>query len=62
MKILMIGSGGREHALIRKLMESPRVEQITARPATAVFRAMRSASQFPQWISKASLPSAKSIK
>ena len=25
MKILMIGSGGREHALIRKLMESPRV-------------------------------------
>ena len=28
MKILMIGSGGREHALIRKLMESPRVEQI----------------------------------
>ena len=32
MKILMIGSGGREHALIRKLMESPRVEQIYCAP------------------------------
>ena len=28
----MIGSGGREHALIRKLMESPRVEQIYCAP------------------------------
>ncbi len=32
MKLLMIGSGGREHALIRKLKESPRVEKIYCAP------------------------------
>lgn len=32
MKILMIGSGGREHALVRKLKESPRVEKIYCAP------------------------------
>lgn len=32
MKILMIGSGGREHALIRKLKESPRCEKIYCAP------------------------------
>ncbi|MEG1819297.1 MAG: phosphoribosylamine--glycine ligase [Oscillospiraceae bacterium] len=32
MKILMVGSGGREHALIRKLKESGRVEQIFSAP------------------------------
>jgi len=32
MNILMIGSGGREHALIRKLKESPQVEQIYCAP------------------------------
>lgn len=32
MKILMVGSGGREHALIRKLKESPRVEKIYCAP------------------------------
>ena len=32
MKLLMIGSGGREHALIRKLKESPRVETIYCAP------------------------------
>lgn len=32
MKLLMIGGGGREHALIRKLKESPRVEQIYCAP------------------------------
>ena len=32
MKILMIGSGGREHALVRKLKESPRAEKIYCAP------------------------------
>lgn len=32
MKILMVGSGGREHTLIRKLKESPKVEQIFCAP------------------------------
>ncbi len=32
MKILVIGSGGREHAIIRKLKESPHVDKIYAAP------------------------------
>lgn len=32
MKILMIGSGGREHALIKKFLESPKVEKIYCAP------------------------------
>ncbi|NCC87863.1 MAG: phosphoribosylamine--glycine ligase [Clostridia bacterium] len=32
MKILMVGSGGREHALIRKLKESDKVEQVFCAP------------------------------
>ncbi len=32
MKILVIGSGGREHAIVRKLKESPRVEQLYCAP------------------------------
>ena len=40
MKILMIGSGGREHALIRKLMESPRVEQIYCAPGNGGIAAL----------------------
>lgn len=32
MKILVIGSGGREHAIIRKLLESPKVEKLYCAP------------------------------
>ncbi|MEG2073391.1 MAG: phosphoribosylamine--glycine ligase N-terminal domain-containing protein, partial [Angelakisella sp.] len=32
MKLLVIGGGGREHAIIRKLKESPRVSEIYAAP------------------------------
>ncbi|MGI6156391.1 MAG: phosphoribosylamine--glycine ligase N-terminal domain-containing protein, partial [Enterococcus lemanii] len=28
MKLLVIGSGGREHALAKKLLEDPKVEQV----------------------------------
>ena len=32
MKLMVIGSGGREHAVIRKLKENPKVERIFALP------------------------------
>lgn len=32
MKILVIGSGGREHAIVRKLLESPKVEKLYCAP------------------------------
>ena len=32
MKILVIGSGGREHAIVRKLKESPLVEALYCAP------------------------------
>ena len=35
MKILVIGGGGREHAIIRKLKENPQVSEIIALPENA---------------------------
>ena len=32
MRILVVGGGGREHAIIRKLKESPKVDKIYAAP------------------------------
>ena len=32
MKVLVIGGGGREHALVWKLRQSPRVEQVYCAP------------------------------
>ena len=35
MKILVIGSGGREHALAWRLAQSPRVEKVYVAPGNA---------------------------
>lgn len=35
MKVLMVGSGGREHALIKKLLESDRVDSVICAPGNA---------------------------
>lgn len=32
MKLLVVGSGGREHAIAKKLLESPQVEQVFVAP------------------------------
>ena len=38
MKILVIGSGGREHALAWKLSQSPRVDKLYCAPGSAGIR------------------------
>lgn len=45
MNILVIGGGGREHALVWKLKQSARVEKFGARQATVALPPTRSASR-----------------
>ena len=40
MKILMIGSGGREHALIKKLLESPKCTKLYCAPGNGGIQEM----------------------
>ena len=42
MKILVVGGGGREHAIVMKLAESPQVEALYCDRATAALPSMRS--------------------
>lgn len=43
MKILVVGAGGREHAIIKKLKENPEVTEILRAPETAALQKTRNA-------------------
>ena len=40
MKVLVVGSGGREHALLWKAAQSPRVKRLYAAPGNAGLEAL----------------------
>ena len=40
MKVLVLGSGGREHALVWKIAQSDRVEQVIVAPGSAAISAL----------------------
>ena len=37
MRVLVVGGGGREHAVIRKLRENPEITEIFALPGNAAY-------------------------
>lgn len=52
MDILMLGSGGREHALIKKLKESPKAGKFIVPQVMAVFRRTLSVLISALWIKR----------
>lgn len=42
MKIMVVGGGGREHAIIKKIKENKDVEKFMLSPETAVWQRMQS--------------------
>lgn len=46
MKVLVVGGGGREHALIRKIKESSKVDEIFAHRVTVAFHMMQNVLMF----------------
>ena len=40
MKVLVVGSGGREHALVWKIAQSPEVDQVMVAPGSAAMAAL----------------------
>ena len=53
MDILVVGGGGREHAIVMKLAESPKVGKLTAHPETVAFHAMQNVLMLRQRILRA---------
>lgn len=49
MKVLIVGSGGREHAIAWSVSQSKKVDKIYCAPATVVSRRLLSALTSQQW-------------
>lgn len=53
MDILVVGGGGREHAIVMKLAESPKVGKLYCTPGMVAFHAMQNVLMLRQRISRA---------
>ena len=60
MNILVVGGGGREHAIIKKLKESPRVSKLYALPGNGGIAADAECAEIVQRTSRRSWDFAKS--
>ena len=49
MKVLIVGSGGREHAIAWKVAQSPKVDKITARREMPVSQSMQNVFLLQPW-------------
>lgn len=49
MKVLVVGGGGREHAIIWKLAQSDKVDKIYAAPGTAESHNWRNVCRLARW-------------